>query len=133
VLAKQQAKDAGAFEALQVDTEGFVTEGSAANAWIITEAGVLVTRPADHAILDGVTRRSVLALAARAGLEVEERPFTVAEAKAASEAFLTGTTALVMPVVRIDGTPVGEGKPGPFSLRLLADYMAREADAGGVS
>ncbi len=132
VLAKQQAKDAGAFEALQVDAEGFVTEGSAANAWIISQAGVLVTRPADHAILDGVTRRSVMALAAEAGIEVEERPFTVAEAKAAAEAFLTGTTALVMPVVRIDGTPVGGGTPGPFSLRLLADYTARAADGGGA-
>ena len=132
VLAKQRAKDAGAFEALQVDAEGFVTEGSAANAWIISQAGVLVTRAADHAILDGVTRRSVMALAAQAGIEVEERPFTVAEAKGASEAFLTGTTALVMPVVRIDGTPVGGGKPGPFSLRLLADYRAREAGDGGA-
>jgi D-alanine transaminase len=130
VLAKQQAKDAGAFEALQVDAEGFVTEGSAANAWIITKEGVLVTRQADHAILDGVTRRSVLALAARAGMEIEERPFTVDEAKDAAEAFLTGTTALVMPVVRIDGTPVGGGKAGPFALRLLADYSARDAGAG---
>ncbi|MDH3240472.1 MAG: D-amino-acid transaminase [Alphaproteobacteria bacterium] len=132
VLAKQQAKDAGAFEALQVDADGFVTEGSAANAWIITEAGVLVTRPADHAILDGVTRRSVMALAARAGIAVEERPFTVAEAKGASEAFLTGTTAMVMPVVRIDGTPVGGGKPGPFSLRLLADYTEWAAGGAGT-
>ena len=130
VLAKQQAKDAGAFEALQVDAEGFVTEASAANAWIITDDGVLVTRPADYAILDGVTRRAVLALAAEDGLSVEERPFTVAEAKAADEVFLTGTTTFVMPVTRIDDDPVGAGTPGPFALRLFAEYTAYAARSG---
>jgi len=130
VLAKQQAKDAGAYEALQVDEDGFITEGSAANAWIIGQDGVLLTRPADHAILDGVTRRAVIALAARADICFEARAFSVDEAKAAAEAFLTGTTAFVMPVTRIDGTPIGGGVPGPFSLRLLADYTAH-AVAGG--
>jgi D-alanine transaminase len=130
VLAKQQARDAGAFEAVQVDADGFVTEGSAANVWIVTGDGVLVTRAADHAILDGVTRRAVMALAAEAGMKSEERPFTVAEAKDAAEVFLTGTTALVTPVIRIDGDPVGDGKPGPFARRLLAAYGARDAAAG---
>ncbi|TDI68278.1 MAG: D-amino-acid transaminase [Alphaproteobacteria bacterium] len=130
VLAKQQAKEAGAFEALQVDEDGLITEGATANAWIISQDGVLVTRPADHAILDGVTRRAVIALAARAELAFEERAFSVDEAKAAAEAFLTGTTAYVMPITRIDGSPIGSGVPGPFSLRLLADYTAHAA-AGG--
>ncbi len=130
VLAKQQAKEAGAFEALQVDEDGLITEGATANAWIISQDGVLVTRPADHAILDGITRRAVIALAARAELAFEERAFSVDEAKAAAEAFLTGTTAYVMPITRIDGNPIGGGVPGPFSLRLLADYTAHAA-AGG--
>ena len=130
VLAKQQAKDAGAFEALQVDEEGFITEGSAANAWIITADGVLVTRPADAAILDGITRRTVIALASRAELRFDERPFSGEEAKAAAEAFLTGTTAFVMPIAKIDDQPVGDSKPGPFTKKLLADYAAHVATGG---
>ncbi len=130
VLAKQQAKEAGAYEALQVDEDGLITEGSATNAWIISQDGVLVTRPVDHAILDGVTRRAVIALAAQAGLAFEERSFSVDEAKAAAEAFLTGTTADVMPITRIDATPIGGGVPGPFSLRLLADYTVHTATGG---
>ncbi|MEE9195945.1 MAG: aminotransferase class IV, partial [Alphaproteobacteria bacterium] len=104
--------------------------GSATNAWIISQDGVLVTRPVDHAILDGVTRRAVIALAAQAGLAFEERSFSVDEAKAAAEAFLTGTTADVMPITRIDATPIGGGVPGPFSLRLLADYTVHTATGG---
>lgn len=130
VLAKQQAKDAGAFEALQVDDEGWITEGSATNVWIMTKDDTLVTRPADHAILDGVTRRAVIALAERAGIAFEARAFSVAEAKSAAEVFLTGTTAFVLPVTRIDGTAVGDGTPGPFSLRLLEDYTAYAAGGG---
>ncbi len=130
VLAKQLAKEADAFEALQVDEEGLITEASAANVWIVSQDGVLVTRQADHAILDGVTRRAVIALAARSELDFEERPFSVDEAKMAAEAFLTGTTAFVTPITRIDDTSIGTGVPGPFSLRLLADYTAYVA-AGG--
>jgi D-alanine transaminase len=133
VLAKQQATEAGAFEALQVDEDGLITEGSATNAWIISQDRVLITRPADHAILDGVTRRAVIALAAGVGLGFDERAFSVDEAKAAAEAFLTGTTTFVMPVTRIDGTPIGGGVPGPFSLRLLADYTAHVAAGGDHS
>lgn len=133
VLAKQQARDAGAFEALQVDENGFITEGSAANVWIVTGDDELVTRAADHAILDGITRRTVMALAAEMGLKVAERPFTVSEAKDAEEVFLTGTTALVLPVIEIDGVPVAGGKPGTFSRRLLAAYTEREATAGAGS
>jgi D-alanine transaminase len=130
VLAKQKAKDAGAFEALQVDEEGFITEGSAANAWIITSDGVLVTRPADSAILDGITRRAVITLAGRANLKFEERRFSVAEAKAAGEAFLTGTTAFVLPIATIDDQAIGGGAPGPFTRRLLADYAAHALSGG---
>ncbi len=132
VMAKQQAREAGAFEAIQVDDDGMVTEGSAANVWILTAEDVLVTRPADSAILNGITRCAVLDLAAKAGLAVEERRFSVAEMTAAKEVFLTGTTAFVLPVTEIDGSPVGGGAPGAFTRRLLADYEAYAA-SGGVA
>ena len=124
VLAKQAARDKGAFEALMVDAEGRVTEGSSTNAWIVTGKGVLVTRPTDEAILDGITRQAVIALARAAGLRFEERAFSLREARAAAEIFLTSTTAFVVPVVKLDGKAVGDGKPGPFTRRLLADYRA---------
>ncbi len=122
VLAKQAAKEAGAFEAWLVDDAGFVTEAAASNAWIVTEDGELVTRQLDQRILGGVTRMTVRDIAEGMGLRTVERPFTVAEAKAAREAFVTGTTSLVMPVVRIDDDPVGDGKPGAFARRLRAAY-----------
>lgn len=136
VLAKQTAKTKGASEAWLVGGDGIVTEGTATNAWIVTRKGILVTRTPDASILNGVTRRSVLRLAKREGLEIEERGFTVKEALAAREAFITSTTNYVMPVVHIDGKPVGDGKPGPFSRRLRAaylDYMDESAvgDGGG--
>jgi D-alanine transaminase len=118
VLAKQKAKEAGAFEAWFVDREGRVTEGSSTNAWIVTEDGALVTRPAERGVLRGITRTVIFAMAAGEGLRIEERPFTVAEALAAREAFLTAATTLIMPVVRIDGTPVGSGRPGPIATGL---------------
>jgi D-alanine transaminase len=118
VLAKEQAKQAGAKEAWFVDADGYVTEGGSTNAWIVTDAGVLVTRPADAGILRGITRSVVLEVADADGITVEERRFSVAEAKAAREAFITAATTLVMPVVRIDGEPVGDGKPGPLARKL---------------
>lgn len=121
-LAKQQAKEAGGFEAWQVDGEGFVTEGSSTNAWIVDGEGNLVTRHLDEGILGGITRRAVLALAARDGLEVIERPFTVDEAKHAREAFVTSTTSSVMAVVRIDDAVIANGKPGSVSTRLRRLY-----------
>ncbi len=123
VLGKQRAARAGAYEAWQVDDDGFVTEGCSSNAWIVTARGRLVTRPASHDILRGVTRQSVLRLAAEEGIAVEERPFTVAEAYAASEAFLTAASNYVMPVTRIDGQSVGDGRPGPVTLRLRRAYV----------
>jgi D-alanine transaminase len=129
VMAKQAARDKGAFEALMVDDDGRVTEGSSTNVWIVTAKGVLVTRPASEAILDGITRRAVIALARKAGLRFEERAFTLREARSAMEMFLTSTTAFVVPVVKLDGKALGDGKPGRFARQLLADYRAYIAAA----
>ena len=124
VLGKQQAREAGAYEAWQVDRKGYITEGTSTNAWIVTEDGAVVTRAADHAILNGVTRLAVLDIIHREGYRLVERPFSVAEAKAAREAFLTSTTADLLPVVRLDGAPVADGKPGPLSRKLRKAYFA---------
>jgi D-alanine transaminase len=122
VLAKQRAKEAGAFEAWFVDQDGFVTEGSSTNAWIVTGERRLVTRPADFGILRGITRSVILDLAGRDGLAVEERRFSVEEALAAREAFITAASTLVMPVVKIDGRLVGDGKPGRVATELRARF-----------
>ncbi len=129
VLGKQAAIEAGADEAWLVDADGRITEGTASNAWIVTPTGEVVTRHLDRAILAGITRQSVLDIAAELGLAVVERPFTVAEAEGAREAFLTSTTSWVKPVVRINGVPVGEGGIGPVSGRLLERYL-RHMGAG---
>ena len=118
VLAKQAAREQGAREAWFVDRDGNITEGSSSNAWIVTSGGKLVTRAADTAILRGITRDVLLGAIAAAGMTLEERPFTVAEALAAREAFLTSATQVVMPIVKIDGKPVGDGKPGPVAGAL---------------
>lgn len=118
VLARQQAKEAGAQEAWFVDPDGTVKEGAATNAWIVTKDGVLVTRPADHGILRGITRTTLMEVAQKAGLKVEERGFTVDEAKSAKEAFITAATMVVMPIVAIDGLPVANGHPGSVALSL---------------
>jgi len=129
VLGKQAAREKGAYEAWQVDRAGQVTEGTSTNAWIVTADGTVVTRAADSAILNGVTRLAILDIIRREGYRLVERPFTVAEAKAAREAFLTSTTADLLSVVRIDDTPVGEGKPGPLGRQLRAAYFAHAASA----
>jgi D-alanine transaminase len=129
VLARQAAKEQGAREAWLVDAEGFVTEGAASNAWIVTSEGTLVTRPAETGILRGVTRTTLLDLLASERLTLAERPFTVDEAKAAREAFVTAATTLVMPVVRIDGVPVGDGRPGPLARKLRAEFHRFAAHA----
>ncbi|KAB2886250.1 MAG: D-amino-acid transaminase [Pseudorhodoplanes sp.] len=124
VLAKQAARERGAREAWYVDRDGYVTEGASSNAWIVTGDGKLVTRPADFGILKGITRAVVLDAIRAQGLALEERPFTVAEALEAREAFLTSATQLVMPVVRIDGRPVGNGVPGPLATALRRGFHA---------
>lgn len=119
VLAKQDARASGAFEAWFVGADGVVPEGGSTNAWIVRDGG-LVTHPLSARILPGVMRATVLRLAREAGLAVAERPFTLAEARAADEAFLTSTTAPVLGVVRIDGVAVADGRPGPVTRRLGA-------------
>ncbi|HEX3863948.1 MAG TPA: D-amino-acid transaminase [Stellaceae bacterium] len=127
VLGKQQAREAGAYEAWMVDIEGRVTEGTSTNAWIVAEDGAVITHATNHAILNGVTRGAVVDIIRREGYRLVERPFSVIEAKTAREAFLTSTTADVMPVVRIDGAAVTNGKPGPLSRKLRAAYLAHSA------
>ena len=122
VLAKQAARDAGAREAWFVDARGFVTEGASSNAWIVTAEGEVVTRPADSSILGGISRAVVLDAMAARGLPFTERPFTVAEAKVAREAFITAASQIVQPVTSIDGMPVGDGRPGPLALTLRREF-----------
>lgn len=122
-MCKMIAKKAGKDDAWMVE-DGFVTEGTSNNAYIVTAEGVIVTRQLSAAILHGVTRAAVLRLAREARMKVEERPFTVAEAKAATEAFFTSASAFVTPVVEIDGVPVGTGAPGPVATRLREIYIA---------
>ena len=121
-LAKEAAKASGAKEAWFVDTTGHVTEGASSNAWIVDADGKLITRPASSDILRGVTRTTLIDLIAREGLVLEERAFTVAEAKAAREAFITSAGNIVMPVVRVDDAPIGNGAPGLLTLRLRAAF-----------
>jgi D-alanine transaminase len=123
VLARQQAKEAGAQEAWFVDTDGMVKEGAATNAWIVTRDGILVTRPAEYGILRGITRTTLFDVCRSLGLTIEERGFTVAEAMAAREAFITAASTVVMPVVAIDGAPVANGHPGSIALSLRSAFF----------
>ena len=135
ILGKQQAKVAGAYEAWMVDDAGRVSEGTSTNAWIVTAKKELVTHQVDRAILNGITRIAVLQLAAAEGIKFVERPFTVAEARRAREAFLTSTTSFVKPVVRLDGKPIANGRAGPLTRKLMdyyADYIERPADKGAA-
>ena len=122
VLAKQAARERGAKEAWFIDGKGPVTEGSSSNAWIVTKGGKVVTRPADNGILRGITRSVLIDVIKAQGLELEERPFTVEEAQGAREAFLTSASQIVMPVVRIDDRPVGNGAPGSVATALRAEF-----------
>lgn len=124
-MAKMEAASRGADDAWLVE-DGFVTEASSATAHIITRDGKLITRQLSHAILHGITRASVLDIAEEAGITYEERAFTPEEAKDAAEAFITSATNFVLPVVAIDGQPIGDGKPGPLTLKLRALYIARK-------
>ncbi|HEX5958403.1 MAG TPA: D-amino-acid transaminase [Hyphomicrobiaceae bacterium] len=121
-LAKEAARAEGAKEAWFFDERGFITEGGSSNAWIVDAEGRLVTRQADQAILRGITRTTLIDVLRRLGLELVERPFTVAEARTAREAFITSATNIVMPVVTIDGQPVGNGAPGLLTQRLRSEF-----------
>ncbi len=122
-LAKTAAAKEGAYEAFLVDDDGYVTECSASNAWIVDKDGRVVTRPLSHEILPGITRDRVIKLAKENGIEVVERPFTLAEAKSAREAFLTSTTSFVKPVTQIDDVTIGNGHPGTVTRTLLGAYL----------
>lgn len=122
ILAKQTAREQGAREAWYIDKDSRITEGSSSNAWIVTRDGKVVTRQADNGILKGITRAVVIDTLRAQGLELEERPFTVEEAYEAREAFLTSASQLVMPVVRINDRPVGNGAPGLVSAALRRDF-----------
>lgn len=124
VLAKQEAAQAGCYEAWMVDEEGFVTEGSSSSSFVITKGGAIVTRPNSNSILPGCTRRAVVALAERERLSIEERPFSRAEAYDAAEAFLTSASSFVLPVVEIDGRTIGDGAPGAMTTALRELYIA---------
>jgi D-alanine transaminase len=129
VLGKQQAREVGAYEAWQVDADGRITEGTSTNAWIVTGDNLVVTRAADQTILNGVTRQALIEIIRREGYGFAERLFTVAEAKAAREAFLTSTTADLLSVVAIDGQPIGNGMPGSLSEKLRFAYLAHVAES----
>jgi D-alanine transaminase len=123
VLARQKAKEAGAQEAWFVDPDGTVKEGAATNAWIVAKDGKLVTRQADSGILRGITRATIFEVAKQLGLSIEERGFSVDEAKSAREAFITAATTVVMPVVEIDGQPIANGHPGSVTLSLRQAFF----------
>jgi D-alanine transaminase len=128
-MGKQEAKLEGAYEAWMVEN-GCVTEGTSSSAFILDAQGVVRTQPLGHHILPGVTRRAVLRLAALEGVDVDERPFSVAEALSAREAFMTAASAFVLPVVEIDGVTIGDGRPGPMARRFRALYIEEARNSG---
>jgi D-alanine transaminase len=130
VLAKQAAKVAGAFEALFVDGDT-VTEGGSTNMWIVDNKGRVITHPAGPEILTGIMREMLMRVAATAQIKVVERKIKLAEFKTAPEAFLTSTTAPCLPIVRVDGKKIGNGKPGPVSLKLAQLMWAEIARQTG--
>jgi D-alanine transaminase len=123
ILGKQAAVEAGAYEAWQVDSDGKVTEGTSTNAWIVTADNKVVTRDATHSILNGITRISLIELIRQEGYQLEERAFSVDEARAAREAFLTSSTSFVLPITQLDGKPIGNGHPGILTGKLRQHYM----------
>jgi len=122
-LARQAAKEAGAAEAILVDAQGFITEGAATNVFIVDASGALRTRDLSNALLHGITRASVIKVAEEAQIRLVEAPFTVAEAHAAREVFLTSAGMAATAVIAIDGKAIGDGKPGPVALKLRAAYL----------
>ena len=123
VLAKQAARERGAYECLMYDEMGLITEGASTNAWIVDEDGRLRTRDTQANILRGVTREAILKLVQAESIELDERPFSVEEAKRAREVFVTAASSFVMPLVSLDGVKIGDGKPGPIATRLREVYL----------
>ncbi|ANL46696.1 D-alanine aminotransferase [Rhizobium phaseoli] len=122
-MARQQAKEAGAQEAIYVDADGMVKEGAATNVWIVDRDGMLVTRPAEHGILRGITRTTLIDVAARLGLKIAERNFSVSEMLAAREVFLTAATSICFPVVSVDGQAIANGHPGSVSQKIREAFF----------
>ena len=122
-LAKQAASAKGAYEAIMVMPDGTISEGSSSNLWMVTPSGELITRQADHDILNGITRRAIMKLAEERQMPVIERPFTVAEALAAKELFVTSATSIAMPIIRLDDQEIGDGSAGEVALHLRAAYL----------
>ena len=133
VVAKQAARAAGAYEAWLVDADGKITEGASTNAWIITQKGVLVSRHVGPQILRGITRTSLLGIADALDLRIEERPFSLAQARRAAEAFSTSSSNFLLPVTAIDGRAIGNGRPGPITAKLLRAYWREVARQTGVN
>jgi D-alanine transaminase len=133
VLAKQAAREAGAYEAWLVDADGFVTEGSSTNAWIVDQAGALITRSLNDNILAGVTRARLIALARERQMPLVERAFSVAEAKVAREAFISSASAAAIPVTRIDGAQIADGAPGPVAKALFDAYFQSATEGPGAA
>ncbi|MGO7210067.1 D-amino-acid transaminase [Rhizobium ruizarguesonis] len=122
-MARQQAKEAGAQEAIYVDGDGMVKEGAATNVWIVDPDGTLVTRPAEHGILRGITRTTLMDVAAKLGLTIAERNFSVSEMLAAREVFLTAATSICFPVVSVDGQAIANGHPGSVSQKVREAFF----------
>ncbi|GLR58854.1 D-amino-acid transaminase [Rhizobium indigoferae] len=122
-MARQQAKEAGAQEAIYVDGDGMVKEGAATNVWIVDPDGTLVTRPAEHGILRGITRTTLMDVAAKLGLQIAERSFSVSEMLAAREVFLTAATSICFPVVSVDGQTIANGHPGSVSQKVREAFF----------
>ena len=127
VMARQTAREAGAFEAWFVGADGFITEGTSSNAWIVDAAGRVRTRAVSNNILHGVTRAALAALAPKLQLQLIEEPFTLDDATAAREAFISAASNPAMPVIAIDGAPIGDGNPGPITEALRALYLGASA------
>jgi len=121
-MGKQEAKKRGAYEAWMVE-DGLITEGTSSSAFIVTNEGIIVTRALGREILPGLTRNRMLTLIEGEKLPVDQRPFSVEEATAAREAFLTSASSFVLPVVSVDGHAIGTGEPGPIAQRLRARYL----------
>ncbi|HEX7391018.1 MAG TPA: D-amino-acid transaminase [Acidiphilium sp.] len=130
VLAKQKAREAGAYEAILIDGAGMVTEGASSTAWAVDANGVLRTRHLDNHILPGCTRAALAAILAENAIAFEERGLTEAEFRSAREIFVTSATSFVKPIVSLDGATIGDGTPGPVARRLFA-LFSRHADGDG--
>lgn len=127
VLARQAARERGAYEAILFDREGMVTEGAATSVWMVDADGGLRVRPLDWAILPGCTRAALLAEMSQAGIPFEERAFSIEELRGVREVFLTSASSFVKPVVAIDDKPVGDGAIGPVTRRLFALFARHVA------